>query len=102
MAHATSGGASIEPTDAPMLNTPPASPRSWAGNHSAVAFIPAGFAHPSLKPSNPRSPAKACQLCANPCAIFTTDHATANSAKPTFSPTTSSTYPLIGCSMMAP
>src|SRR6516165_1356965 len=68
MAHATSGGASIEPADAPMLKGPPASPRSLAGNHSAVAFIPAGLAQPSANPSNPRRPAKACQVCAGPCA----------------------------------
>src|SRR5437763_5054531 len=37
MAHATRGGASIDPTDAPMLKMPPARPRSRAGNHSAVA-----------------------------------------------------------------
>src|SRR5674476_1044812 len=46
MAQATSGGASMEPTEAPMLYTPPASPRSLAGNHSAVAFMPAGLADP--------------------------------------------------------
>ena len=56
IAHATSGGASIEPTDAPMLNTPPARPRSFAGNHSAVAFMPAGLADPSANPSSAAQP----------------------------------------------
>ena len=40
-----------------MLKSPPAKPRSRAGNHSAVAFMPAGLAEPSAKPSSPRSPA---------------------------------------------
>src|SRR5512142_1492755 len=102
MAQATSGGASIDPTEAPILYKPPASPRSFAGNHSAVAFIPAGLAEPSAKPSRPRSQAKACQLPASECAILTIDHAMANIAKPTFNPSTSITYPQIGCAMMAP
>ena len=52
----------MEPADAPMLKRPPARPRSLAGNHSAVAFIPAGLALPSAKPSSPRSTANAGQL----------------------------------------
>src|SRR3954465_10172281 len=82
MAHATSGGASIDPTEAPMLNTPPASPRSCAGNHSAVAFIPAGFAEPSASPSNPRNQNRVGQLWAAPCAMLITDHASANRPNP--------------------
>jgi len=58
----------------------PASPRSLAGNHSAVAFIPAGFAEPSASPKSPRKTASVCQLCANPCIMLMSDHATANSA----------------------
>jgi ACS family hexuronate transporter-like MFS transporter len=57
----------------------------------AVAFIPAGFAHPSARPSRPRRAASARHPFASPCAMLTTDHAIANSAKPTRSPTTSST-----------
>ena len=74
-----------------MLKTPPASPRSRAGNHSAVAFIPAGLADPSASPSSPRSPAKACQLPARPWAMLMSDQEKAKSAKPSFSPITSST-----------
>ena len=91
IAHATSGGASIEPNDAPMLNTPPARPRSCAGNHSDVAFIPAGFAEPSASPSSPRSQKSAVQLPARPCAMLMSDQATAKMAKPSLRPMTSST-----------
>jgi transketolase len=66
-------------------------PRSFAGNHSAVAFMPAGLAEPSLNPRRPRSQANACQEWANPCAMFTSDHATANMAKPSLRPSTSRT-----------
>lgn len=76
---------------APMLKMPPAIPRSFAGNHSAVAFIPAGLADPSANPRRPRSQANACQEWANPCAMFTSDHATANMAKPSLRPSTSRT-----------
>src|ERR1035437_3693879 len=61
MAQATRGGANMEPTEAPMLYTPPATPRSLAGNQSAVAFMPAGLAEPSVNPSSPRSQANACE-----------------------------------------
>ena len=91
MAQATRGGASIDPTDAPMLKTPPARPRSRAGNHSDVAFIPAGFADPSAKPSSPRSQNSIVQLCASPCAMLMHDQARPNNANPNFRPTTSST-----------
>ena len=74
-----------------MLNSPPANPRSLAGNHTEVAFIPAGFADPSARPSSPRRPKSACQLWARPCAMLMNDHAIAKSAKPAFSPSTSST-----------
>src|SRR5579871_6136324 len=102
MVQATSGGANIEPTEAPMLYTPPASPRSFAGNHSAVAFIPAGLAEPSLSPRSPRSQANAGQLLTRACAILTSDQETANIANPTLRPSTSSTYPQMGWAMMAP
>src|SRR5690242_21364461 len=82
MAQATSGGATMEPTDAPMLYTPPARPRSFAGNHSAVAFMPAGLADPSANPRRPRSHANACQLPASACAMFTTDQEIAKMANP--------------------
>ena len=91
MAQATSGGASIEPNEAPMLKSPPANPRSRAGNHSAVAFMPAGLAEPSARPSSPRSPASVCQLWASACAMLMTDQAMAKMAKPSRSPSTSST-----------
>ena len=91
MAHATSGGASIDPNDAPMLKTPPARPRSCAGNHSDVAFIPAGLAEPSASPSRPRSQKSAGQLPASPCAMLMNDHAIAKIAKPSLRPITSST-----------
>ncbi len=91
MAHTTSGGASIEPKDAPILKMPPASPRSLAGNHSDTAFMPAGLADPSASPSRPRSAAKPCQLVAMPCAMQMTDQAAAKIAKPYFKPITSST-----------
>jgi hypothetical protein len=81
----------MEPTDAPMLKRPPARPRSLAGNHSAVAFIPAGLAQPSAKPSSPRRAANADQVYARLCAMLTNDQATANIAPPAFSPTTSRT-----------
>ena len=74
-----------------MLNTPPAMPRSFAGNHSAVAFMPAGFAAPSANPSIPRRPASVCQFHASPCAMEMTDHDSAKIAKPSFSPRTSRT-----------
>src|SRR3982750_4690842 len=77
IAQATSGGASMEPNEAPMLYTPPASPRSFAGNHSAVAFMPAGFADPSVNPSAPRSQANACQPFASECDMLISDHAIA-------------------------
>ena len=92
----------MEPTEAPMLYTPPARPRSLAGNQSAVAFMPAGLAEPSAKPRSPRSQANACQLPASECAIFTSDHEIAKIANPILRPSTSSTYPQIGCAMMAP
>ena len=60
-----------------------------AGNHSAVAFIPAGLAQPSAKPSRVRRPARARQLWARPCAMLMSDQAVANSANPIFNPTTS-------------
>ena len=91
IAHATSGAASIEPTDAPMLKKPPASPRSRAGNHSDVAFIPAGLADPSANPSSARRPKSVCQLLASPCAMLMKDHAIAKMANPSFSPTLSMT-----------
>ncbi len=91
MAHTTSGGASIEPNEAPILNTPPARPRSLAGNHSDTAFIPAGLAEPSAKPSRPRSTARVCQLVAMPCAMQISDQAVAKIAKPYLRPITSST-----------
>jgi hypothetical protein len=64
MAHATRGGASIEPNEAPMLKMPPASPRSLAGNHSAVAFIPARFAEtlPTQSSILTRSPRQAAAI----------------------------------------
>ena len=74
-----------------MLKMPPAKARSFAGNHSAVAFIPAGFADPSARPSRARSPAKACQLCASPCAMLISDQEIAKIANPIFRPRTSST-----------
>ena len=46
IAQATSGGASIDPTDAPMLKTPPARPRSVAGNHSDVLSCRRGSPNP--------------------------------------------------------
>ena len=58
MAHATRGGASIDPTDAPILKNPPAKARSLAGNHTDVAFMPAGLAEPSARPSRARNPAR--------------------------------------------
>jgi hypothetical protein len=91
IAHATSGGASIDPTEAPMLKMPPASPRSFAGNHSDVAFMPAGLADPSASPSSPRNPANACQECARPCAMLMSDQETAKIANPMRRPSTSST-----------
>ena len=74
-----------------MLKTPPASPRSCAGNHSEVAFIPAGLADPSASPSSPRSQKSAVQLPASPCAMLMNDQAMAKIAKPSFRPITSST-----------
>jgi hypothetical protein len=74
-----------------MLKKPPARPRSVAGNHSDVAFMPAGLADPSANPSNARRPNSVCQLAASPCAMLMNDHAIAKTAKPSFSPIVSMT-----------
>ena len=66
-------------------------PRSAAGNHSDVAFIPAGFADPSANPSSARRPKSVCQLAARPCAMLMNDQAIAKIANPSFSPTLSIT-----------
>ena len=88
IAHATSGGASIEPTDAPMLKRPPARPRSL--RRETIPPSPSsrpGLAEPSANPSSPRRPTSACQLCARPCAMLMNDQAIAKIANPSFSPT---------------
>src|SRR5260370_33002163 len=60
-AQTTSGGASSAPMDEPMLNQPIATERSLAGNHSLVAFTPAGMPPASAMPSTPRKNARLLQ-----------------------------------------
>ena len=74
-----------------MLKTPPASPRSLAGNHSAVAFMPAGFGATLREPQQAAEPGERLPVCASPCAMLMSDHAAAKIANPSLSPTTSST-----------
>src|ERR1700761_5949034 len=91
MAHTTNGGANSAPIDEPMLNQPIATERSFAGNHSVVAFTPAGIPAASAAPSAPRDSAIVCQLVPSAVAAHATDHARANTAKPILVPTASST-----------
>ncbi|CNT84783.1 Uncharacterised protein [Salmonella enterica subsp. enterica serovar Bovismorbificans] len=89
IAQTTSGGASIAPIEVPILNRPPAIPRSFVGNHSALALIPAGIADASVSPIRPRRNARLIQPPASACAMLISDHNKAKIKKPIFSPMTS-------------
>jgi len=62
----TSGGASIAPSEVPVLSQPAAIERSLAGNHWLIVFMPAGKIAASLTPSMARNVASAGQLMASP------------------------------------
>ncbi len=74
-----------------MLNQPIATERSLAGNHSVVAFTPAGMPAASVRPSRPRKKAMLCQPVASAALAQASDQARANTAKPILVPIASST-----------
>jgi hypothetical protein len=80
-----------------MLNQPIATERSLAGNHSLVAFTPAGMPAASATPSKPRKNARLCQPVDHAAAAQASDHAIAKAAKPILVPMVSSRYPATGC-----
>ena len=91
MVHTTSGGAHRAPIEEPMLNQPMAIERSLAGNHSVVAFTPAGMPAASVRPSMPRNSAMLCQPVAMAAQAQATDQASAKTAKPSLVPMASMT-----------
>lgn len=80
IAAATNGGAIIAPTEDPKLNHPTAIDLSLAGNHSLVAFNPAGIIAASEAPTAPLVTANPIQLPENAVLIQNIDHNKAKTA----------------------
>src|SRR5689334_25105047 len=70
----TRGGATMAPTELPVLNQPVATERSLAGNQRVEVLTPDGIAAASLMPSRPRNRAMVCQPPANACKAAAVPH----------------------------
>ncbi len=90
---ATSGGAMIEPTEAPAPKMPWPSARSRTGNHSAIALVAPGQLPASPTPSKARNRANDRALRATKCRPIDTDHTTIDSRKPMRVPSASKILP---------
>ncbi len=97
MHQAINGGASIAPSEVPILKTPVATPRSFAGNHVDAVFTPAGIADASLKPIRARINARPDHVPVKACPIVARPQIAAHIAKLNFRPTVSIKKPIIGC-----
>ena len=78
----------------PISNTPMATPRSLALNHSATAFTPLGMMAASPIASRPRRRHKDLNPVTDPCRISATDHQTTAIPRPKRVPTKSTPRPI--------
>src|SRR3954453_10099482 len=89
----TRGGATMAPTELPVLNQPVATERSLGGNQRVEVLTPDGMAAASLTPSKPRKKAIDCQLPENAWSAAAVPQSSAAMAYPSLRPMKSVTKP---------
>src|SRR5690606_8475402 len=91
--HGVMRTAKTTPTAVPELNIPAATPLSFVGNHSDIAFMPAGKLPASPSPNPIRATTKPVTLRATACSMPIRLHNTTEMVYPIFVPTLSMNHP---------